>query len=294
MKDYSKEFRVYLNTVKGVSDNTLTSYMHDLSLYLEFLQGLSVSPLKADEVLISSFIKHLQKQGKSYSTQSRTLASVRCYYKFLVYIKVLKKSPVTDVKIQKHTKKLPEILSFREIELLFEQPDITSLKGCRDKAMLELLYATGIKVTELILLKVTDVNLELGVIHITAGKNGRIIPLYPEAANLLNKYYYEVRKVVVTDDSTVNFFTNMNGDPMTRQGFWKIIKQYAAAAKIKKDITPHTLRHSFAAHLLQNGAPLEDIKEILGHSDLSSTKIYAEVLRNRYTASYKKYHPMAR
>ncbi len=294
MKDYSKEFQVYLNTVKGVSENTLTSYMHDLSLYLNFLQSLSVPPVKADEVLISSFIKHLQKQGKSYSTQSRTLAAVRCYYKFLVYIKVLKKSPVEDVKIQKQTKKLPEILSFKEIEQLFEQPDVTSLKGCRDKAMLELLYATGIKVTELVLLKVTDVNLELGVIHITTGKNSRIIPLYPEAANLLNKYYHEVRKIVVTDDNTVSFFTNMNGAPMTRQGFWKIIKQYAAAAKIKKDITPHTLRHSFAAHLLQNGAPLEDIKEILGHCDLSSTKIYTEVLRNRYTASYKKYHPMAR
>ena len=159
--------------------------------------------------------------------------------------------------------------------------------------MLELLYATGIKVTELIELKLSDINLQVGILHLQSGKKAdRIIPIYPQAIKALKNYITQVRAVVVINPEEERLFTNMNGQPLTRQGFWKIIKQYAASAKINKDITPHTLRHSFAAHLLENGAPLSDIQEMLGHSDISSTQIYAQLMKNKYAAAYKKYHPL--
>ena len=160
--------------------------------------------------------------------------------------------------------------------------------------MLELLYATGIKVSELISLKYSDLNLSVGILHLHTDKTERVIPMYPEALKVVTNYCKNVRDIVVLGNDTDVLFTNMGGKPMTRQGFWKIIKFYADKANIKKDITPHTIRHSFAAHLLENGAPLKDIQEILGHSDLSSTQVYAQLMRNRYAQSYKKYHPMAK
>lgn len=295
MKAYIKEFEVYLKETKKSSSNTLESYLRDVSQFASYCDGLKYrTTASVKQTDVAEYVKSLQKAGKSQATVTRVLASLRCYYLFLQHIDIVKSSPVNSIKISNSDKKLPEILSSKEISLLLSQPDCSELKGCRDKAILELLYATGIKVSEIISIKLSDVNLSIGILHLHTDKSERIIPMYPEAVKAVANYCNNVRDVVVADSKTEELFTNMNGQPMTRQGFWKIIKFYAEKANIKKDITPHTIRHSFAAHLLENGAPLKDIQEILGHADLSSTQVYAQLMRNRYAQSYKKYHPMAR
>ncbi len=295
MKAYINEFEIYLKEVKKSSSNTLESYLRDISqfsVYCDNLKLRSVSSVKP--IHITDYLESLTKSGKAPATTTRVIASLRRYFEFLKGRDLVSDSPVADIKQAKAEKKLPEILTSREITLLLSQPNSSELKGCRDKAMLELLYATGIKVSELISIKITDINLQIGILHLHTGKQERIIPIYPEAIKALTNYCNNVREMVVSDNNTTELFTNMNGQPLTRQGLWKIIKYYADKAKIEKDITPHTIRHSFAAHLLENGAPLKDIQEILGHSDLSSTQIYTQLMRNRYAQSYKKYHPMAR
>ena len=294
MKAYINEFETYLKEVKNSSSNTLESYLRDISqfsFYCDTLKLRSVSSIKSTH--INEYIDSLLKAGKSPATITRVLASLRCYFEFLKHRDLVNESPVAGIKQAKTEKKLPEILTSKEITLLLSQPDCSDFKGCRDKAMLELLYATGIKVSELISINLSDLNLQIGILHLRNGKQERIIPMYPEAVKALSNYCNNVRELVVADHNTSELFTNMNGQPLTRQGLWKIIKYYADKAKINKDITPHTIRHSFAAHLLENGAPLKDIQEILGHSDVSSTQVYAQLMRNRYAQSYKKYHPMA-
>lgn len=295
MKDFQREFSIYLETEKKASKNTLESYQRDLSQFAVFADSNNIkSAVDVDNNFIKQYITHLQKSGKSHSTLTRALATLRCYYNFLSSMRIINESPVYDIKLSKPEKKFPEVLTNKEIELLLAQPDCTDLKGCRDKAMLEVLYATGIRVSELVNISVHDINLQIGILHLHTDRSERIIPMYPDAVKAVLNYCTKVRDVVVYDSNVTELFTNMNGQQMTRQGFWKIIKQYTKQANIKKDITPHTLRHSFAANLLENGAPLRDIQEILGHSDISSTQIYAQIMRNRYAQSYKKYHPMAK
>lgn len=294
MKDFADEFQFYLTTEKNASKNTLESYMRDLSQFLSYLNSNGFNNIK--DVKNSDFlqyIEYLQKLGKSYSTITRTTASLKNYFLFLLHNKYITETPVYGVNLKKEEKKLPEILTNKEIELLLNQPDCTDLKGCRDKAMLEMLYATGIRVSELINITLNDINIQVGILHLNSAKNERVIPMYPEAVKSLLNYCTKVRDTVVLDPEQEYLFTNMNGNKLTRQGFWKIIKQYAKQANINKDITPHTLRHSFAAHLLENGAPLKEIQEILGHADISSTQVYAQMIRNKYSQTYKKYHPMA-
>ncbi len=294
MKDYFVEFKNYLTTEKNSSKNTLESYLRDLSQFLSYLDTVGINNINnVNNKEFLNYIEHLQKAGKSSSTLSRTVASLKNYFSFLVNKGCIAETPVFGVNIKKEEKKLPDILTNKEVELLLSQPDCTDLKGCRDKAMLEVLYATGIRVSELINLTLNDVNIQVGILHLNSKKSERIIPMYPEAIKSLLNYCTKVRDVVVLDPEQDVLFTNMNGNKLTRQGFWKIIKQYAKQAGIEKDITPHTLRHSFAAHLLQNGAPLKEIQEILGHSDISSTQVYAHMLRDKYSHTYKKYHPMA-
>ena len=294
MKAYIKEFEVFLKETKKCSGNTLESYIRDLSQFAGYCDSLKLrSAASVKQETFKEYLSNMQKSGKSVATATRVLATLRCYYGFLLSNGLVKDNPVSGIKLTKGAKKLPEILTSDEVAKLLAQPDVSELKGCRDKAMLELLYATGIKVSELIGIRLSDINLQIGILRLKSDKNERVIPMYPEALKALNTYCSNVRSVVVTDDSVTELFTNMNGQPLTRQGLWKIIKYYAEKADIKKDITPHTIRHSFAAHLLENGAPLKDIQEILGHSDLSSTQVYAQLMRNRYAQSYKKYHPMA-
>lgn len=298
MTDYKNEFYNYLVNVKKSSSNTIQSYMRDIDSFLNYLHSFKIKPEKVTHDIIEQYTDSLSKMGKSNATVTRVISSIRCYYRFLKGQGNLVELPSHKTEAVKKEKKLPEILTEREIELLLMQPNVSDMKGLRDKAMLELLYATGIRVTELIELKVEDVNLQLKVLHCKNAKTERYIPIYDEALNILFEYLNKVRPVLVYDDEEHTLFTNMNGSPMTRQGFWKIVKQYSKQASISKDITPHTLRHSFAAHLLKNGANINAIKDMLGHCDISSTNVYTKILKEKqtsqYSAEYISFHPKAK
>ena len=239
-------------------------------------------------------MQSLQDQGKSGATISRALASLKNFYSYLVTSGSLEHSPVAgDIHVQRGEKKLPQILSGREVELLLAQPTCVDAKGYRDKAMLEVMYATGIRVTELIDLNVDDVNLELGSIRCGGTRKSRVIPLYPAALRALGSYIKDVRAAMISDPADPALFVNVNGVRMSRQGFWKILKYYQGKAGIEKDITPHTLRHSFAVHLLENGADLCSLQELMGHSDISSTQMYTHMVNQKIKSVYEKCHPKA-
>ena len=294
MTDYITAYKAYLLNVKKSSSNTVESYIRDVHQYSEYCTSLGKSAEKMGTKDFHGYLDYLTALGKSEATKTRILASLRCFYKFMLSKGFCEIDPTETVKIKRTEKKLPGILDSNEIMLLLSQPDGTDYKSRRDKAMLELLYATGIKVSELIELTVSNINLQIGILHLHNEKKERIVPMYPAAVKAISSYLVNVRPVIVTDEAEDRLFTNMNGQPMSRQGFWKIIKHYAETAGIKKDITPHTLRHSFAAHLLENGAQLKDIKEMLGHSDISSTQVYAQFVKSKYTMAYAKYHPLAK
>ena len=221
--------------------------------------------------------------GKSAATISRALASIKSLYIFAIQIHEIEENPIQNIKIDKAEKKLPQILTGKEVELLLQQPKVSEMKGCRDKAMLEVLYATGIRVSELIGLNIDDVSLPGSFIRCESGEKMRIIPIYPEALQALREYIETVRPKMIAVPTEHSLFVNVSGERMSRQGFWKIIKE----------ITPHTLRHSFAAHLLENGADLRSIQQMLGHSDISSTQVYTQLVKQNLKAVYNKYHPKA-
>lgn len=288
------DFISYLKDVKKSSDNTLQAYERDLSKFLEYARINSIynfCDVDTDTVLI--YKKYLSNTGLSPSSVSRSLSALRSLFQYLIVSGACDHNPAREIPNDKYEKKGPQVLSAKEIELLLSQPSTDDVKGLRDKAMLELLYATGIKVTELINLNIDDVNLQLSFIRCGTENKERFIPLYPIAVKSLQNYMEKSRKLIVLHIDEPALFVNIAGERMTRQGFWKILKNYAASAKIFKDITPHTLRHSFAAHLLENGADIHDIQEILGHSDISSTQRYALFLKNKMKNSYMKYHPRA-
>jgi len=295
MEILSAQFRGYLTDVKKSSANTLEAYMRDINQFFSYCTMNGTKDIsRVNEDFLHKYIDYLTFLGKSEATKSRILASIRCFFRFLISINVVNKNPVDNIKMKKHERKMPGILDANEILLLLSQPKGDDLKSIRDRAMIELLYATGIKVSEIIALKVSDVNLQLGLLHLGDERHERIIPIYPTAIKHLSEYINDARPAVVQPQTGDRLFTNMNGMPISRQGFWKVIKHYADLANIKKEITPHTLRHSFAAHLLENGAQLKDIKEMLGHSDISSTQVYAQFVKNKYALSYSKFHPLAK
>ena len=286
-------YEEYLIHIKHASANTIASYMRDIRQYASYLQSKQTDVLSATQQTISDYMQWLQGIGKSPATISRALASLKSLYMFALNEDEIEENPVHNISIEKAEKKLPQILSGKEVELLLEQPRVSDMKGCRDKAMLEVLYATGIRVSELIGLNIDDVSLSGGFIRCVNGAKSRIIPLYPEALQALREYIEAVRPKMIAVPNEHSLFVNVSGERMSRQGFWKIIKYYQEKAKIDKDITPHTLRHSFAAHLLENGADLHSIQEMLGHSDISSTQIYAQLVKQNLKAVYNKYHPKA-
>ncbi|MBE6739259.1 MAG: site-specific tyrosine recombinase XerD [Ruminococcaceae bacterium] len=295
MKDYSVDFKTFLKQTKKCSDNTFQSYMRDFTQFSSYCSENKIKDIsKVTGDHISNYIQHLSLLGKSKSTEMRVMATLRCYFGFLLRSGIIRQNPISGVKSVVAPKKMPEILSDKEVLKLLSQPSGDDFKSCRDKAILELMYATGIKVTELVDLKVSDLNLTIGILHLHDDKHERIIPIYPEAVSVLTHYINNVRPCVVFDANEDKLFTNMSGQPLSRQGLWKLVKGYAAQADISKDITPHTFRHSFAAHLLENGAQLNDIQKMLGHSDISTTNIYAQIVKNKYALAYKKYHPLAK
>ena len=295
MLDLINAYENYLTKVKQASANTVSSYMRDIRQFSGWLhRGENIDVVDASQVNISDYLKHLQSEGRSGATVSRTLASLKNFYSYVVSSGFLERSPVpADIRVERGEKKIPQILTGREVELLLAQPNCVDAKGFRDKAMLEVMYATGIRVTELIDLDVDDVNLELGIIKCAGAKKSRVIPLYPAALRALSIYLREVRDTLVIDPEEVSLFVNVGGTRMSRQGFWKILKHYQTTAHIEKEITPHTLRHSFAVHLLENGADLSSVQELMGHSDISSTQVYAHMINSKLKSVYEKCHPKA-
>lgn len=293
MDDIVSRYEEYLIHTKNASLNTVASYMRDIRQYVSYLQTVQTEVLEATQSTVSEYMDWLHEIGKSAATISRAMASLKSLYTFALHGGEIESNPVHNISIERAEKKLPQILTGKEVELLLEQPRVSDMKGCRDKAMLEVLYATGIRVSELIGLNCDDVSLPGGFIRCTNEKKSRIIPLYPEALQSLRDYMEDVRPKMIASPTEVSLFVNVSGERMSRQGFWKIIKYYQDKAQIKKDITPHTLRHSFAAHLLENGADLHSIQEMLGHSDISSTQVYAQLVKQNLKAVYNKYHPKA-
>ena len=276
-----------------MSDNTLQSYRRDILQFEKFLDANDINFSKATEENIEDYLKELQKEGKKTSTASRSLATIRSFYQYLLRTKKVKEDPTVSIQSPKIEKRVPSVLTSEEVELLLDQPKDVDLKGTRDKAMLEFAYATGMKVTEIIDLNIDDVNFDENTVLCSNGKKARIIPLGTLAEKALKEYVEDARPIMVKDETNKALFVNVNGDRLTRQGFWKIVKYYKEQAHIEKDITPHVLRHSFATHLLQNGADLKSIQAMLGHSDISSTQIYAQFQTPELKNIYKKAHPRA-
>lgn len=294
MEQYIVDFTEYLRNEKKSSENTVLSYGRDLRGFCRFMKEAGVTdPAKVNRTNVMAYVYELQKQHKAGATVSRNIASLRSFFQFLQRKGRMTENPAADLELPKVEKKIPEILSLEKVELLLEQPSGAEEKEIRDKAMLELLYATGIRVTELISLKTADVNLMLEYIHCGSGAKRRIIPIGAQAKVSLRRYLEEVRTGMILHPEEEVLFVNCNGRPMTRQGFWKIIKSYAKKAGIEEDITPHMLRHSFAAHLIENGADLRSVQEMLGHSDISTTQIYTKLTNQKLKNVYAKTHPRA-
>ncbi len=293
MSDLVSAYEAYLKTEKRASANTVSSYMRDIHQYAAAMDERGVALTDAVTEDVAEYTTSLTRQGKSPATVTRSVASIKSFYQYLMGQGAVDQNPAKGVTPAKVERKLPQVLTGKEVELFLEQAECTDLKGYRDRAMLELLYATGIRVSELIDLDVDDLNLPGSVLKCYSKGRERMIPLYPAAVRALSEYVHTIRPQLVDSVDETALFVNMSGERMSRQGFWKLIKYYQEKAGIQKDITPHTLRHSFAAHLLENGADLRSIQEMLGHADISSTQIYSKLLNQKIKDVYKKAHPRA-
>lgn len=291
---YVDEYTSFMTNVRHKSENTVESYGRDIKQYITYLNNTGITDLtSATKTTVLSYLLALQKQGRAASTVSRTLASLRSFYIFMIQRGNAKTDPTSNLEAPHVEKKPPQIMTSAEVELLLEQPVCTDNKGIRDKAMLELLYATGIRVSELINLNVNDVNLQMSFVRCSTGRRERIVPMGNKAYEALTAYMANVRNVMIKSPEEEALFVNCSGVRLSRQGFWKIIKHYQSSAGIEKDITPHTLRHSFAAHLLENGADLRAIQVMMGHADISSTQVYSNLMNSHIKDVYEKAHPRA-
>jgi len=292
--NFINDFERYLTEEKRSSGNTISSYMRDINQFSAYLKSHNIAGVTlVTKEEVEQYTQWMKNNGKSAATISRSVASLKCFYGYLVLCGRLSKNPITDVTTEKAVKKLPQILTSKEVELLLEQPKCTDMKGYRDRAMLELLYATGMRVSELISMNVGDVNLVSGLVRCRSRDKERMIPLYPAAVKALSEYIQIVRGQMIAAPDEAALFVNMSGERMSRQGFWKLIKSYQEKAGIEKEITPHTLRHSFAAHLLENGADLHSLQEMLGHADISSTQVYTHLVKKQLKDVYNMAHPRA-
>ncbi|MFH0725047.1 MAG: site-specific tyrosine recombinase XerD [Pseudomonadota bacterium] len=293
LNDLADLFMNYLQVEKGLSANTLESYSRDLGRYLDFLSTNRISDIKeADTAMILKHLIALRDEGLSARSRGRHLVALRGFYRFLVQEKVLDHDPSRLIDLPKTGLKLPDALSFEEIEILLRTPDLTKPAGVRNAAMLELLYASGVRVSELVNMKLTDAHIEAGFIRVFGkGSKERVIPIGLPAQRSLNTYIETARPVLLKQVQSPHLFVARAAKPMTRQGFWKLLKIYALQAGIKKKITPHSLRHSFASHLLEGGADLRAVQLMLGHVDISTTQIYTHVVREHLKKMHDKYHP---
>ena len=293
MEKQVKLFLDFLKDDKKLSDNTLQSYRRDIEQYEKYVSDNKINYLKVTEETILEYMEYLREENKKESTISRSLASIRSFYQYLIRVKKIKKDPTMTIESPKISKRTPNILTSKEVELLLDQPKDVDLKGTRDKAMLEFAYATGMRVTEMISLDIDDVKLDEGYVVCRGRSKSRNIPLGSMSLKALKEYIDDARPYLIRDESEEALFVNVNGTRLTRQGFWKIVKYYKEQAHIEKDITPHVLRHSFATRLLPPGADLKAIQTMLGHSDISSTQVYMQFQDPGIKNEYKKAHPRA-
>ena len=298
MKNHLEEYLHYLKIERGLSENTIQSYKRDLSQYLSFLDEKEISSWEqVDRYLVLDFLEFLRNEGRSSATIIRMVSSLRKFHQFLRQERMTDNDPMQHIDTPKKTQRLPKTLSIKEVEKIIESPDTNDALGIRDRAILEVMYATGLRVTELITLKLDDLHLSLGLLQ-TVGKGDkeRIIPLGDVAIKWVNLYLEKSRPELLAKnkkDKTNILFLNYKGEGFTRQGIWKNLKVYVTQAGIEKEVTPHTLRHSFATHLLENGADLRVVQELLGHADISTTQIYTHISKKRMADVYKTYFPRA-
>jgi integrase/recombinase XerD len=295
MQDTLQEYLNYLSVERGLSKNTLESYARDLRQYLKYIkEKKQLDFLETTQATVIGYLLQLQARGKATATLSRSLAAIKSYYHYMFREEKIARDPTINLDAPKQEKRLPHVLSIVDVERLLEQPDLKMPAGIRDRAMLEVLYATGLRVSELIALKANDFNLDLGYIRcIGKGSKERIVPLGSVAIKYIRMYQDSARKFLASSPNEPVMFLNHHGHGLTRQGFWKIIKKYAESINLEGEITPHTLRHSFATHLLENGADLRSVQEMLGHADISTTQIYTHLTKNRIKEVYQRTHPRA-
>lgn len=292
MKCEIQEFISYLHNTKGTSHNTEVSYERDLRKLEQFLEGRGIFQIgQVTPTILNAYLMELEQNHFAPSSISRSVASIRAFFHYYCQKNGLRENPADVLKAPKIEKMMPGILTVDEVDLLLSQPKLNTAKGLRDRAMLELLYATGIRVSELISLKISDLNLRLGYLTCTGGEKERAIPFGSTAKRAVEEYLTHAREKLLAGKESDLLFLNCSGKSMSRQGFWKVLKSYAASAGIQQDITPHTLRHSFAAHLVQNGADLKSVQEMMGHSDISTTQIYMNMNMNKLRDVYIKAHP---
>ncbi len=292
MEQEIEKYIEYLTSVKKSSSNTVQSYRRDLVKMQKYFNSDGVDNVSdVSQTVVRSYVLYMESENMSSATVSRSIASIRSFFIYLVENGKITENPTDGIKPPKVEKKIPETLTIEEVNLLLDQPSGDSPKEIRDKAMLELLYATGLRVTELISLKVSDLNLSLSYIECHDRTKSRIIPIENAAKFALSRYMTDVRPSMCADSEYL--FTNVKGEEMSRQGFWKLIKSYAKKAGIDKDITPHMIRHSFASHMVSNGADLASLQEMLGHSDISTTQIYLKGKSSKLKEVYDKAHPRA-
>ncbi len=286
-------FLEFLSVEKGLSSNTIQSYAHDLAKLFQFLRKERISWMKADEQGLVRFVHHQSRAGLSPRSMARLISSIKSFYNFLVLDGMIKKNPAVNLSSPKTWLALPKFLTVKEVESLLGQPDEENVRGIRDKAMLELLYATGLRVSELIALRTKNVNLEDGFL-LCVGKGGkeRIVPIGGSAAKAVRRYLEQGRDKFLKESSEY-LFLSQRGNAFTRQGFWKLLKGYAKKAGLVQKISPHVLRHSFATHLLERGADLRSVQLMLGHSQITTTQVYTHVSRKRLRRVYDKFHPRA-
>ncbi len=290
---FKDEYNHYLKDEKGASESTVTSYMRDIKKFNDYIDKIGIKSLDVTKQNVITYLIHMQKNGQATSSILRMIASLRSYYGYLHLKNLITADPMHGVEAPKLPKREFEILTSKETEQFLKQPECKNFKGYRDRAMLELLYATGIKVSELIEIKVSEINLSEGYLICNNAKKSRLVPMGSIATAAVKDYLEKARYINSLCNEDDFLFTNLSGKKMSRQGFWKIVKYYKTKAKIDKDITPNTLRHSFAVHLIENGADVVSVKEMLGHSALNTTKVYANLVNQRINDVYKKAHPRA-
>lgn len=295
MENLLADYLAYLEVERGLAQNTVLSYERDLKKFIDFLDkgGIKDYKLVTRQQIITYLLK-LQEEKMAPASVSRNLASIRSFFSYLSLENFLDQDPSSDLDSPKLSKKLPKVITIEEIEKLLNEPDLSDKFGIRDRAMLELLYGSGLRVSELITLELEDVNLDLGFLQCEGkGSKERIVPLGKMAMDYIRRYLETSRPKLVKNNLQRSLFVNFHGKPMTRQGFWKIIKKYGKQSGIQTEITPHTFRHSFATHLLDNGADLRSVQEMLGHADISTTQIYTHVTQKKLQKVHKKFHPRA-